>query len=34
MYAQELFVHDGGERQCTKRLHAGIVNAFGILVFT
>lgn len=33
MYAQELLVHDGGERQRAERLHARLVNPIGILVF-
>lgn len=34
MYAQKLLVHDGSERESTKRLHAGVVDAIGILVLT
>lgn len=34
MYAQELFVHDSSEWQCTERLHASIVDALRVLVLT
>jgi hypothetical protein len=34
MYAQELFVHDSSKRQCAERLHARVVYALRVLVFT
>jgi hypothetical protein len=30
--AKELLVHNCGERKAAERLHAGLVNLFGILV--
>jgi hypothetical protein len=32
MDAEKLLVHDGSKRQSTKRLHAGFVHLFGVLV--
>jgi hypothetical protein len=32
MYTQELLVHDRGQRQCAKRVHAGFVDCLGVLV--
>jgi hypothetical protein len=34
MDAEELLVHDRSEGQCTERVHAGIIQAFGVLPFT
>jgi hypothetical protein len=30
--AQELLVHDGSQRERAKRVHAGFVDSFGVLV--
>jgi hypothetical protein len=30
--AQELLVHDGGQRKSTERLHAGLINGLGVFV--
>jgi hypothetical protein len=32
VYAKELLVHDSGQRQRAERLHAGIVDLFGVFV--
>ena len=32
MDAEELLVHDGGERQVAERIHAGIVDDLAVLV--
>ena len=32
MDAEELLVHDGGERQSAEALHARVVDALGVLV--
>ncbi len=34
MDAEELLVHDRSEGQCAERVHAGIIQAFGILSLT
>jgi hypothetical protein len=31
---QELLVHDGGEGEVAERVHAGVVDRLGVLVFT
>lgn len=33
MYTQELLVHHCRQRQCTKRIHASIINLLGVFVF-
>jgi hypothetical protein len=32
VYAEELLVHDGSQRQCAERVHACFVNGLGVLV--
>src|SRR5262245_1952497 len=32
VYAQELLVHDSGQRQRTEGIHAGIIDSLGVLV--
>jgi hypothetical protein len=32
VYAQELLVHDGRQRQCAERVHACLVNGFRVFV--
>ena len=34
MNAEELLVHDGSEGKGTERVHAGIIQAFGVLSLT
>ena len=31
MYAKELLVHDGGQRQAVEGFHASIINTLGVL---
>lgn len=31
--AEELFVHNRSQRQCTERIHACIIYTFGVLPF-
>lgn len=33
MYAEELLVHEGCQRQAVERLHACIINLLGVLDF-
>jgi hypothetical protein len=34
MDTEELFVHDGSEGKRAERIHAGIIQAFGVLSLT
>ena len=34
MDAEELLIHDRSEGQCAERVHAGVVQALGILALT
>jgi hypothetical protein len=34
MNAEKLLVHDGSKGECAERVHAGLVQAFGVLTLT
>jgi hypothetical protein len=34
MDAEKLLIHDGGKGKCTERVHAGVVQALGVLTLT